>query len=83
MASELNPAEQETTKTGETRRGFLIKLGIGAAALGLVASSLSSWRGRGPGNGGPEANRPQLDPANQPVPFDGPADRRAIVVSSP
>lgn len=51
MASELNPAEQNITKSGETRRSFLVKLGIGAAALGLVASSLSSWRGKGSGAG--------------------------------
>ena len=51
MASELNPSEQSITNTGETRRSFLVKLGIGAAALGLVASSLSSLRRRGTGNG--------------------------------
>ena len=36
MASELNPAEQNNPKSGESRRSFLAKLGIGAAALALV-----------------------------------------------
>ena len=52
MASEPNPVEHEIQKSGETRRGFLVKLGIGAAALGLVAGSLSSLRGIGGGNSG-------------------------------
>ena len=45
MASELNPAEQNNPKSGESRRSFLTKLGIGAAALSLVAGSLSALRG--------------------------------------
>ncbi len=47
MASELNPTENIKVKTGESRRSFLAKLGLGAAALGLVAGSLSSLRGLG------------------------------------
>ena len=49
MASELNPVEREIQNPGETRRSFLVKLGIGAAALGLVAGALSSLRGGGNG----------------------------------
>ena len=49
MASELNPVENEIQNTGETRRSFLVKLGIGAAALGLVAGAWSSLRGGGGG----------------------------------
>ena len=45
MASELNPAEQKSPKSGESRRSFLAKLGIGAAALALVAGPLSALRG--------------------------------------
>ena len=47
MASELNPVKHEIRNPGETRRSFLVKLGIGAAALGLVAGALSSMRGIG------------------------------------
>ena len=50
MASELNPAEQNNPKSGESRRSFLAKLGIGAAALALVAGPLSSLRGNSNGN---------------------------------
>jgi hypothetical protein len=50
VASELNPAEQKNQKSGESRRSFLAKLGIGAAALALVAGSLSSIRGLGSSN---------------------------------
>ena len=50
MASELNPVETEIQHPGETRRSFLVKLGIGAAALGLVVGALSSMRGIGGGN---------------------------------
>ena len=49
MASELNSAEQSNLKSGESRRSFLAKMGIGAAALALVAGSLSALRG-GSGN---------------------------------
>ena len=45
MASKLNSAEENITKPGESRRSFLAKLGIGAAALALVAGSLSALRG--------------------------------------
>ena len=45
MASELNPAEQNNPKSGESRRSFLAKLGIGAAALALVGGPLSALRG--------------------------------------
>ena len=45
MASELNPVEQNNLKSGESRRSFLAKLGIGAAALALVAGPLSALRG--------------------------------------
>ncbi len=47
MASELNPSEQNSKKPGESRRSFLAKLGIGAAALAVVAGSLSAARGGG------------------------------------
>ncbi len=50
MASQLNPAEQNDTKSVETRRSFLAKLGIGAAALALVAGPLSAVRGLGSNN---------------------------------
>ena len=52
MASELSPVEHEIRNGGETRRSFLVKLGIGAAALGLVAGALSSMRGIGGRSGG-------------------------------
>ena len=45
VASELNPAEESVSKPGESRRSFLAKLGIGAAALALVAGPLSALRG--------------------------------------
>lgn len=48
MASNLNPPQQAVAKSGETRRGFLIKLGIGAAAMALAAGALSSLRGNRP-----------------------------------
>ena len=76
MASEPNPVEHEIQKSGETRRGFLVKLGIGAAALGLVAGSLSSLRGIGGGNSGTSMNtefpdedsifHPAVDPRKDP-----------------
>ena len=50
VASELNPAEQNIKKSGESRRSFLAKLGIGAAALALAAGSLSAVRGGGSNN---------------------------------
>ena len=50
MASELNPAEKNNKKPGESRRSFLAKLGIGAAALALVAGSLSVAKGGGSNN---------------------------------
>ena len=50
MASELNPAEQNIKKSGESRRSFLAKIGIGAAALALVAGSLSVVKGGGSDN---------------------------------
>ncbi len=51
MASELNSAEQNNPKSGESRRSFLAKLGIGAAALALVAGPLSAFRGNSSNNG--------------------------------
>ncbi len=45
MASELNLAEQNNSKSGESRRSFLAKLGIGAAAFAIVAGPLSALRG--------------------------------------
>ncbi len=76
MASELNPAENGNLKAGETRRSFLVKLGIGAAALGLVAGSLSSLRGRGNNSGATAKNtefpgedsifHPAVDPRQDP-----------------
>ena len=76
MASELNPAEHATRKFGETRRSFLLKLGIGAAALGLVAGSLSSLRNIGGGSGQTSMNaefpgedsifHPAVDPRQDP-----------------
>ncbi len=76
MASELNPAEHATRKPGETRRSFLLKLGIGAAALGLVAGALSSLRGVGGGSGATSMNtefpgedsifHPAVDPRKDP-----------------
>ena len=50
MATELNTSEPNFKKSGESRRSFLTKLGIGAAALALVASSLSVFRGGGSNN---------------------------------
>ena len=50
MASDLNPAEQTVQKSGESRRSFLLKLGIGAAAMALAAGALSSLRGNGSGS---------------------------------
>ena len=50
MASQLNPAEHDSPKSGESRRSFLAKLGIGAAALALVAGPLSAVRGLGSNN---------------------------------
>ena len=47
MASQLNPAEENGLKSKESRRSFLAKLGIGAAALALVAGPLSAVRGLG------------------------------------
>ncbi len=54
MASELNPAEDNIAKKGESRRSFLAKLGIGAAALALVTGGLAAMRGSG-SNGGANA----------------------------
>ena len=51
MAFELNPGEQNIKKSGESRRSFLAKLGIGAAALAVVAGSLSVMRGGGSSSG--------------------------------
>ncbi len=45
MASELNPGNPTNRTSGESRRSFLVKLGIGAAALALAAGSLSAIRG--------------------------------------
>ena len=50
MSSNSNPGGQNNIKGGESRRSFLTKLGIGAAALALVASSLSTMRGLGSNN---------------------------------
>ena len=57
MASELNPAEQNNPKSGESRRSFLAKLGIGAAALALVAGPLSALRGNGSNSGASARNQ--------------------------
>ena len=75
MASELNPAEQNSPKSGESRRSFLAKLGIGAAALALVAGPLSALRGNS-GNGAAAMNQefpgedsifhPAVDPRRDP-----------------
>ena len=50
MASSISPTEGNHEKKGETRRSFLAKLGIGAAALALVSGSLSAVRGLGSNN---------------------------------
>jgi len=50
VASQFHPTEQSGNSSGETRRSFLAKLGIGAAALALAAGSFSALRGRGAGN---------------------------------
>ena len=50
MASELNPADHNIKKSGESRRSFLAKLGIGAASLAVAAGALSVGRGSGSGN---------------------------------
>ena len=73
MAPELNPVEHENQKPGETRRSFLVKLGIGAAALGLVAGSLSSLRGIGGGNSGTSTNTefPDEDSISTPQSIQG------------
>ena len=47
MASELKSSEGNAAKKGETRRSFLAKLGIGGAALALVAAPLSALRNAG------------------------------------
>ena len=47
MPSQIDTSEQSSKKSGETRRSFLAKLGIGAAALALVAGSFSVLRGTG------------------------------------
>ena len=60
MASELNPAEQNNPKSGESRRSFLAKLGIGAAALALVAGPLSALRGNGSNSGASPGTRISL-----------------------
>ena len=75
VASELNPAEQNNPKPGESRRSFLAKLGIGAAALALVGGSLSALRGNS-GNGAAAMNQefpgedsifhPAVDPRQDP-----------------
>ena len=76
MASELNPVEPEIRNHGETRRSFLVKLGIGAAALGLAAGAWSSLRGLGGGSGATSMNaefpgedsifHPAVDPRKDP-----------------
>ena len=65
MASELNPAEDTNPKSGETRRSFLTKLGIGAAALGLAAGYLSAIRGGG--SGGSQASATQEFPGEDSI----------------
>ena len=50
MASELNPVEKTNPRSGESRRSFLAKLGIGAAALALVTGPLSTLRGNSGNN---------------------------------
>ena len=47
MPPRSDSSEQTSPKSGETRRSFLAKLGIGAAALALVAGSFSAVRGIG------------------------------------
>ncbi len=70
MASELNPAEQNNPRFGESRRSFLAKLGIGAAALALVAGPLSALRGNSNGNAAMNQEFPDEDsifhPASDP-----------------
>ena len=76
MASNLNPAEQNNAKPGESRRSFLAKMGIGAAALALVAGSLASVRGLGSSNSQSAMNQefpgedsifhPAVDPRQDP-----------------
>ena len=56
MASELNNTDQDIAKPGESRRSFLAKLGLGAAAFALVAGSLSSLRGSGSSGGASAKN---------------------------
>lgn len=47
MASELNSAEPtKPAKSGESRRSFLAKLGLGAAALALAAGPLRGLTSR-------------------------------------
>ena len=74
MASELNSAEStKPGKSGESRRSFLAKLGLGAAALALVAGPLRGLAARG----GPSAQsrefpgedsifHPAVDPRRDP-----------------
>ena len=64
MASELNPAEQNNPKSAESRRSFLAKLGIGAAALALVAGPLSALRG---GSGSNSASMNQEFPGEDSI----------------
>ena len=75
MASELNSDQQNTPKSGESRRSFLAKLGIGAAALALVAGPLSALRGNSNNNAAamnqefPDEDsifHPSVDPRNDP-----------------
>ena len=56
MASKLSPAEQNDTHRNESRRSFLAKLGIGAAALALAVGALSALRGQGSSNGSQARN---------------------------
>lgn len=47
MASELNAAKSvKPAKSGESRRSFLAKLGLGAAALALAAGPLRGLTSR-------------------------------------
>ena len=60
VASKLNPAEQNIAKPGGSRRSFLVKLGIGAAALAFVVGSLSAMRGGGSNSGASSARNQEF-----------------------
>ncbi len=76
VPSQLDSPDQKDRKPMESRRSFLAKLGIGAAALALVAGPLSAIRGVGSNSNTAVANQefhgddsifhPAVDPRQDP-----------------